>query len=247
MEHCDRRLRGGVNRQQGDSRGCCRARAPYFAARVGQAPQRGAFVRRFAGRGRHLQLQRSEILATVPGGARQARSLDHAAARVKLMRYTPAATLQVPYLKLHQFAYRHSGGLIGSRMLAGRALLLTTTGRRSGEPRTTALIYLKMANGWSWWPPTEGVITRPHARDSCRAAGTTYGRVVGVDTPSSAPLIRVQKWIGDEVVKWQWVTPTHTTNSWIASRPPLRRLLQQYAIPGARSPSWCLDLRARLP
>jgi F420H(2)-dependent quinone reductase len=59
------------------------------------------------------------------------------------VRYTPAATLQVPYLKLHQFAYRHSGGLIGSRILAGRALLLTTTGRRSGEPRTTALIYLK--------------------------------------------------------------------------------------------------------
>jgi hypothetical protein len=44
------------------------------------------------------------------------------------VRYTPAATLQVPDLKLHQFAYRHSGGLIGSRILAGRALLLTPQG-----------------------------------------------------------------------------------------------------------------------
>src|ERR1035441_10933537 len=51
--------------------------------------------------------------------------------------------LQFPYLKLHQFVYRHSGGLIGSRIVAGRALLLTTTGRRSGEPRTCALIYLR--------------------------------------------------------------------------------------------------------
>jgi deazaflavin-dependent oxidoreductase (nitroreductase family) len=78
------------------------------------------------------------------------------------VRYTPAATLQVPYLKLHQFIYRHSGGLIGSRVIAGRALLLTTTGRRSGELRTTALIYVKdgerlvvvASNGGSDHPPS---------------------------------------------------------------------------------------------
>jgi F420H(2)-dependent quinone reductase len=78
------------------------------------------------------------------------------------VRYTPVATLQVPYLKLHGFVYRHSGGLIGSRVVAGRALLLTTTGRRSGEPRTTALIYVKdgerlvavASNGGSDHPPS---------------------------------------------------------------------------------------------
>lgn len=59
------------------------------------------------------------------------------------MRYTPAATFQIPYLKLHQFIYRHSGGLLGSRMIAGRNLLLTTTGRKSGELRTAALIFIK--------------------------------------------------------------------------------------------------------
>jgi deazaflavin-dependent oxidoreductase (nitroreductase family) len=83
--------------------------------------------------------------------------------RVRLVRYTPAATLQWPYLKLHQFVYRHSGGLIGSRIVAGsQALLLTTTGRRSGEPRTCALIYLKdgerlvvvASNGGSDHPPS---------------------------------------------------------------------------------------------
>jgi F420H(2)-dependent quinone reductase len=78
------------------------------------------------------------------------------------VRYTPAATLQLPYLRLHQFIYRHSGGLIGSRIIAGRNLLLTTTGRRSGEPRTSALIYIKdgerlavvASNGGSDHPPS---------------------------------------------------------------------------------------------
>jgi F420H(2)-dependent quinone reductase len=77
------------------------------------------------------------------------------------VRHTPAATLQAPYLKLHQFVYRHSGGLIGSRLMAGRSLLLTTTGRKSGGPRTNALIYLKdderlvvvASNGGSDHPP----------------------------------------------------------------------------------------------
>jgi deazaflavin-dependent oxidoreductase (nitroreductase family) len=65
------------------------------------------------------------------------------------MRYTPAATVQRPYLRLHQFIYRRTRGLIGSRVVAGgRALLLTTTGRRSGQSRTCALIYLKDGERW---------------------------------------------------------------------------------------------------
>jgi deazaflavin-dependent oxidoreductase (nitroreductase family) len=64
------------------------------------------------------------------------------------VRYTPAAILQFPYLKLHQFVYRHSGGLVGSRIMAGRNLLLTTIGRKSGEQRTTALIYITDAERW---------------------------------------------------------------------------------------------------
>jgi deazaflavin-dependent oxidoreductase (nitroreductase family) len=82
--------------------------------------------------------------------------------KLRLLRYTPAATLQAPYLKLHGFVYRYSGGLIGSRIIAGRALLLTTTGRSSGKSRTTALIYVKdgerlvvvASNGGSDHPPS---------------------------------------------------------------------------------------------
>jgi deazaflavin-dependent oxidoreductase (nitroreductase family) len=98
-----------------------------------------------------------------PGHGLNGRSApDNRQKGMRLVRYTPAATLQFPYLKLHQFLYRHSRGLIGSRIVAGRALLLTTTGRRSGEPRTCALIYLKdderlvvvASNGGSDHPPS---------------------------------------------------------------------------------------------
>ena len=50
--------------------------------------------------------------------------------------------------KVHTWLYRTTGGQIGHK--AGRItnLLLTTTGRKSGEPRTVALAY--MADGDKW-------------------------------------------------------------------------------------------------
>jgi deazaflavin-dependent oxidoreductase (nitroreductase family) len=48
-----------------------------------------------------------------------------------------------PMTRLNIWAYRATGGRIGGRFLHGApVLLLTTTGRRSGRPRTVALIYL---------------------------------------------------------------------------------------------------------
>jgi len=60
---------------------------------------------------------------------------------VLIIDYTPSAVLQFPYLKLHQFLYLRSGGRIGKRVGGAPTLLLTTTGRRTGELRTCALIY----------------------------------------------------------------------------------------------------------
>jgi deazaflavin-dependent oxidoreductase (nitroreductase family) len=45
-------------------------------------------------------------------------------------------------LGLHQFVYDHSGGLIGHRLGNIKMLLLRTKGRKSGELRTAALLYL---------------------------------------------------------------------------------------------------------
>ena len=44
---------------------------------------------------------------------------------------------------LHRQLYRRSGGRVGERMGSLRTLLLTTTGRKSGQPRSTPLIYLE--------------------------------------------------------------------------------------------------------
>jgi F420H(2)-dependent quinone reductase len=45
-------------------------------------------------------------------------------------------------LGLHQLVYDRSGGLIGHRLGRLKMLLLRTTGRKSGERRTAALLYL---------------------------------------------------------------------------------------------------------
>ena len=49
-----------------------------------------------------------------------------------------------PMSALNTWVFRASGGRLGSRFLRGApVLLLTTTGRKSGEQRTTPLIYLE--------------------------------------------------------------------------------------------------------
>ena len=44
-------------------------------------------------------------------------------------------------LKVHQAIYERSGGLLGHRLLGRPTLLLHTRGRRTGQPRTSALLY----------------------------------------------------------------------------------------------------------
>ncbi len=54
---------------------------------------------------------------------------------------TIAQRLERAYLRLHQALYERSGGWVGHRMTGTRSLLLRTTGRRTGQARTSALIY----------------------------------------------------------------------------------------------------------
>lgn len=55
----------------------------------------------------------------------------------------PPRTLVKAATALARFLYRASGGRIGGRVGKARVLLLTTTGRKSGRPRTTPLAYLE--------------------------------------------------------------------------------------------------------
>lgn len=44
--------------------------------------------------------------------------------------------------RIHRWLYRASGGRLGGTMMGMPVLLLTTTGRKSGASRTSALMYL---------------------------------------------------------------------------------------------------------
>jgi F420H(2)-dependent quinone reductase len=44
-------------------------------------------------------------------------------------------------LRVHAFIYEHTDGLIGHRVLGVPCLMLRTTGRKTGQTRTNALVY----------------------------------------------------------------------------------------------------------
>lgn len=47
------------------------------------------------------------------------------------------------FARVHIWVYRRTNGRIGAKLLRFPAALLTTTGRNSDEPRTTATLYLR--------------------------------------------------------------------------------------------------------
>src|ERR1700722_3605943 len=51
-------------------------------------------------------------------------------------------------LTLHQRIYSATGGRIGHRMLGVPCVLLHTTGRKSGQPRASALVYAMDGDGY---------------------------------------------------------------------------------------------------
>ena len=66
-----------------------------------------------------------------------------------------------PYLRFHKYIYERSDGRLGKHSNRVPALLLTTTGRKSGRPRTNGLTYCRdrgdlivvASNGGSDRPP----------------------------------------------------------------------------------------------
>jgi deazaflavin-dependent oxidoreductase (nitroreductase family) len=66
------------------------------------------------------------------------------------------------FVGIHSAVYRWTGGAIGGRLFGAPVLLLSVTGRKSGQQRTTALIYLRDGSdyvvvasyGGSDWDPS---------------------------------------------------------------------------------------------
>ncbi len=60
------------------------------------------------------------------------------------IRNSRAMALALKYFaRAHIWVYRRTNGRIGAKLLRFPAALLTTTGRKSNEPRTTATLYLR--------------------------------------------------------------------------------------------------------
>jgi len=47
------------------------------------------------------------------------------------------------FARAHIWVYRRTNGRVGAKLLWFPAALVTTTGRKTGEPRTTATLYLR--------------------------------------------------------------------------------------------------------
>ena len=60
------------------------------------------------------------------------------------------AVLLKYFARAHIWVYRRTNGRLGARLLWFPAALLTTTGRRSGEPRTTPTLYLRDGDRVIW-------------------------------------------------------------------------------------------------
>jgi F420H(2)-dependent quinone reductase len=51
--------------------------------------------------------------------------------------------------RVHRAVYRLTGGRVGGKIGGARVLLLTTTGRKSGRPRTQPLLYTPAGAGYA--------------------------------------------------------------------------------------------------
>jgi deazaflavin-dependent oxidoreductase (nitroreductase family) len=81
---------------------------------------------------------------------------------------------------LHRRIYRLTGGKVGGRIANMPVLLLTTTGRRSGKPRTQPLAYTRAGDGYAIIASKGGAAQHPLWYLNLRAnplAEVTVGRV----------------------------------------------------------------------
>ena len=103
-----------------------------------------------------------------------------------------------PYLKAHVWIYEHSDGRVGKHSNRVPALLLTTTGRRTGSPRTVGLTYctdrgdliVVASNGGSDRPPAWLLNIRSQPRVTVRVGR----RVLSASAREADAEERAQLW-----------------------------------------------------
>ncbi len=103
-----------------------------------------------------------------------------------------------PYLRLHRYVYERSDGRVGKHSNRVPALLLTTTGRRTGQLRSQGLTYCRdrgdlvvvASNGGSDRPPAWLLNLQAEPRVAVRVGRTVFPATARVATPEE----RAQLW-----------------------------------------------------
>lgn len=92
-------------------------------------------------------------------------------------------------LRLHWWIYERSGGRVGHRMLGTPCLLLRTTGRRTGLPRTSALTYARDGESYLVVASMGGADQAPAWLHNLRAAPEAEAQVARTRFPVTARVV----------------------------------------------------------
>jgi deazaflavin-dependent nitroreductase family protein len=107
---------------------------------------------------------------------------------------------------LHRSVYRLTGGKVGARIVNLPVLLLTTTGRKSGKPRTQPLTYARTADGYAVIASKGGAAQHPYWYLNLRANPLAEVRI-GRETQQ----VRAREAEGDERERlWRELADVHS-------------------------------------
>jgi deazaflavin-dependent oxidoreductase (nitroreductase family) len=95
--------------------------------------------------------------------------------------------------RIHIFLYRQTGGSVWGRMLGSPVLLLTTTGRRSGQPRTVPLVYTQQGGQYAVIA-TDNPAWQGNLRSNPRACIEVRGQQLEVIARDAAPEETARLW-----------------------------------------------------
>jgi deazaflavin-dependent oxidoreductase (nitroreductase family) len=102
---------------------------------------------------------------------------------------SPLVALQSMALRVHQRIYQASGGAVGHRLIGVPALLLRTTGRKTGLTRTSALVYARDGDAYLVVPSNGGADQPPGWLANLRAQPNVEIQIGRRSLPATATVV----------------------------------------------------------
>jgi len=100
--------------------------------------------------------------------------------------------------KAHKVLYRMSGGRVFAKLGRAPMLLLTATGRKSGKPRTTPLLYVEDGDGFAVVASFGGAPEHPswyrNLEKNSKATLQIKNRVISVTASTATPEEKKRLW-----------------------------------------------------